>query len=451
MTRILVVSDNEILNQLYLINLEVYLATQVTLVLSTQVAQEKIDSGEQFNLIITMNMINGNDSAVLLNEFLSVKNLSIPLVVVGRPEKELINIVVVPTSFNLQNLLRSCAQILGVTAKAMASLNLPDYYAIDSKFLARLKEAPCSIYLQIKKIGDDAQFTMIAKKDSPLVNILNKFSNEGIDKFYVHKNDRLLIVNQISGLVCDFIKSTEKLGVSEKSIAVEAGFDFVASDFSQLPEVTQEVMNIAAICTKTMTDIAKETTGLRALLQILNSNKNGYIYSHSMIASYISNHIVKNVSWGGESHIDKINFVLFFHDIMLGPIYLKHPTLKYEEDLLFSELLDEKEKELVLNHARLAAEAIITYKRAPMGADLLIKQHHGMTNGVGFAIDFKDDISPLSKIVLVSEAFVEEFLKEKDNNPNYKFDLKKLLVSLNEKFKRSTYRKIIETLETLKF
>jgi len=74
-----------------------------------------------------------------------------------------------------------------------------------------------------------------------------------------------------------------------------------------------------------------------------------------------------------------------------------------------------------------------------------------MTNGVGFAIEFKDDISPLSKIVLVSEAFVEEFLKEKENNPNFKYDLKKILSTLNEKFKKSTYRKIVETLETLKF
>jgi len=392
MTKTLVVSDNEILNQLYHINLEVYLATDVTLVLSTQAAQEKIDSGEEFNLIVTMNMINGHDSAVLLNEYLTNKQKNIPLIVVGRPEKELPNIIGVPTSFNLQNLLRSCAQVLGVTAKAMASLELPDYYAIDSKFLMRLKEAPCPVYLQIKKIGDDNQFTMIAKKDSGLTNILNKFSSEGIDKFFVHKNDRLLIVNQISKLVCDFIKSTETLSVAEKSNAVEAGFEFVAADFTQSPEVTQEVMNIAAACTKIMSDIAKETSGLRALLQILNSNKNGYIYSHSMVASYVSNHIVKNISWGGESHIEKINFVLFFHDIMLGPIYLKHPDLKFEEDLLFSEILDEKEKELVLNHARLAAEAIITYKRAPMGADLLIKQHHGMTNGVGFAIEFKANI-----------------------------------------------------------
>ena len=132
---------------------------------------------------------------------------------------------------------------------------------------------------------------------------------------------------------------------------------------------------------------------------------------------------------------------------MLVPIYSKHPSLKYEEDLLFSDALTDKEKEIVLNHARLAAEAIITYKRAPIGADLLIKQHHGITNGIGFAIDFKDDISPLSKIVLVAEAFIEEFMKMRDQNPNYQIDTKQLIAVLNEKFKKTTYKKIIETLE----
>jgi hypothetical protein len=132
---------------------------------------------------------------------------------------------------------------------------------------------------------------------------------------------------------------------------------------------------------------------------------------------------------------------------MLAPIYLKHPTLKYEEDLLFSDALTDKEKETVLNHARLAAEVIVTYKRAPIGADLLIKQHHGITNGIGFALDFKDDISPLSKIVLISEAVVEEFMKERDVNPDYVLDMKKVIEMLNDKFKKTTYKKIIETLE----
>ena len=449
MSKTLIVSDNEILNQLYMINLEVYLGTNVSLVLSTQKAVELVKDNHSFDLIITMNMINGLDSAAALHEFLIDNNFEIPLVVVGSPIKEIPNIIVVQSSFNLQNLLRSCADILKVTAKNMASLDVPDFYAVHSKFLMRLKEAPCSVFLQMKKSSDEINHIMIAKKGSGLTHILRKFSDEGIETFYVNKLDRLTVINQISKILCDFIKNTEHLGIVEKSVALQAGFEFAASEFCLTPEVATEIMSIATVCTKVMEEMAKDIPGLKALLQLLNSHQDGYVYTHSILASYVASHIVKNVSWGGEGHLEKINFVLFFHDIMLAPIYLKHPSLKYEEDLLFSDDLNEKEKETVLNHARLAAEVIINYKRAPMGADLLIKQHHGMTNGIGFAIEFKDDISPLSKIVLISEAFVEEYMKEKDNDPKYQIDLRFINNKLLEKFKKSAYKKIIETLNTI--
>jgi HD-GYP domain-containing protein (c-di-GMP phosphodiesterase class II) len=449
MSKTLIVSDNEILNQLYLINLEVYLATDATLVLSTTKAMELLLKDNKFDLIITMNMINGQDSAAAMYEFLEDNNIVIPLVIVGSPAKEIPNITVVPSSFNLQNLLRSCAELLKVTAKSMATLEVPEYFGVNTKFLMRLRESPCSIYIQMKKIGEENNFTMIAKKGSSLSEVLKKFSDEGIDTLFVNRLDRLIVINQVSKILCDFIKETENLGMVEKSTALQAGFDFAASEFCLTPEVAKEIVGIAGACTKVMGEIVNDTPGLKALIGLLNDNKSGYIYTHSILASYIASHIVRKVAWGGEGHIEKINFVLFFHDIMLAPIYLKHPTLKYEEDLLFSDQLSDKEKDIVLNHARLAAEIIITYKRAPMGVDLLIKQHHGMTNGIGFALEFKDDVSPLSKIVLVSEAFVEEYMKAKEADAKYQIDLKKILLVLVEKFKKSTYKKIIETLETL--
>lgn len=449
MTKTLIVSDNEILNQLYIINLEVYLATKVTLVLTTQNALELIQLDNEFNLIITMNMINGHDSAQGLYDFMTSHNIKIPLLVIGNPSKEIPNIIVVQSSYHLQNLIRSCAQVLDVTAKSMASLLVPDYFSVSTNFIIRLRETPCPLYLQVKKGSEEPTFVMVAKEGGSITEIIKKFEAEGITELFVNRLDRLLIINKISTILCDFIKSTEKLGMVEKSSALEQGFDFVAKDFSQTPAATAEIMNIANACTKVMQDVIKDAPGLKGLLNILDSNKNGYIYTHSMLSAFIANHIVKKVSWGGEGHLEKINFVLFFHDIMLAPIYLKYPNLKYEEDLLYSETLNEKEKDIVLNHARLAAELIITYRRAPMGADLLIKQHHGMTNGVGFAIEFKDDISPLSKIVLVAEAFVEEYMKGKDNDPQFQMDVKKVIPMLNAKFKKSTYKKIIETLDSL--
>ena len=63
MSHILVVSDNEILNQLYVTNLEVYLGAKVTLVKSVAKAFDQLKVST-FDLLITTNMINGQDSAI---------------------------------------------------------------------------------------------------------------------------------------------------------------------------------------------------------------------------------------------------------------------------------------------------------------------------------------------------------------------------------------------------
>lgn len=442
MSQILVISDNEILNQLYITNLEVYLGAKVTLVDTTRGAIVEFKKSRP-DIIVTMSMINGMDSASEMHAYLSTVKHKTHMVVIGSPGKEIENIIVVPNSYNLQNLIRSCAQLLGVTAKEMAEKEVPQYYPIESHFLSKIKEVPCSVYMLMKS----GEYTMVAKRGDLIGQTIKQFASEGISNLYVNSLDRLLIINIISTSIVEFLKNTEGLETSVKSEAVKTGFNFAASSFTESPAVTAEIMNIASACTKVMEEIVNETPSLKKLLSLLNSQRDGYVYTHSILAAYISSHIIKRVSWGGDSHIEKINFVLFFHDIMLAPIYLKYPDLKYEEDLLFSDQLNDKEKEVVLNHARLAAEVIVTYKRAPIGADLLIKQHHGITNGIGFAIDFKDDVSPLSKIVLVSEAFIEEFMKMRDENPDYVLDTKAILAHLYEKFKKTTYKKIIETLE----
>lgn len=138
------------------------------------------------------------------------------------------------------------------------------------------------------------------------------------------------------------------------------------------------------------------------------------------------------MTWGGDGQTDKINFVLFFHDIYLAPIFMKHPQLKFEKTRLESPLLSEKEKDIIMNHARLAAELVVTYKRCPMGADILIKHHHGMKKGSGFANKYPEDLSPLSKVLLIAEAFVEHFIAMTD--AKQKTEMKLIIPKLVEEF-----------------
>ena len=442
MHRVLLVSDNEILNQLYISNLEVYLDAKVTLVDTLSKAKNEL-SLRDFKLIVGLCSLDDVDFVLEMHQFLINKNTKTPLIIIGQPNNEYEDIIFIANSYHLQNLIRAAAKVLGVTAKEMALKEVPQFYPIELKFLMKLNEIPCSLYLQMR----DGDYVIIGRKGDLIAEHTAKIKNEGVETLFVNNLDRLLVINEISNAVVEFLKNTEAEDLSSKSQALKLGYDFSSVCFTQSPILRTEIVNLAKACTKVMNEMVNEAPSLKKLLSVLNSHRDGYIYVHSILSAFVSNYMIKKVSWGGGSHIEKINFVLFFHDLMLVTLYQKYPDLKLEEDLLFSDKLNDKEKDLILNHARLAGEAILSYKRAPIGVDLLIKQHHGMMNGIGFAVDYKDDISPLSKIVLVSEAFVEEFLYQKEQFPEASFELKGILNKLHERFKRPTYKKIIETLD----
>jgi hypothetical protein len=199
-----------------------------------------------------------------------------------------------------------------------------------------------------------------------------------------------------------------------------------------------------------MADVVEEAPDLGSLLNLFQSSKNNYLYIHTMLTTYVATHVVRNVQWGGENQVEKLIFVIFFHDIIMAPIFTKYPQFKSEEAMLSSDEVMRSEKQTILNHARLGAEAISQLKKCPIGADQLIKQHHGMSTGIGFATEYKDDISPMAKVIIISESFVEEFLHFKDEHGNQQIDMVNIIQNLNEKFKKNSYKKIIETLLTLK-
>lgn len=445
MSKTLVVCDNEFLSFLYLMNLEVYLATKVELASSAEVAISMHKTNKDFDLIISLDMINKKNTFLEIDNYRGSYGVKTPLIKVGADvDLDIDNkTFAISSRYNIQSLLKKSAQILNVTSKQMAELQMGDYYPISLNSLERLSKAPCNLYYEV-----NSQKRILARTDELIVENLNNIKKSGASVFFVRSSDRLVIVNNVSIKLIEKITNTlknTKGETTEKKVEVlNDGYDLTMSNLFSSEEVKQELAEIATASAKVMTDVVKENIQLKALISTLMNNKSGYVFIHSMITSYVANHIIKNVTWGGEGQTDKINFVLFFHDIYLAPIYLKYPQLKFEKSLLTSPLLNEKEKEIVMNHARLAAELVVSYKRCPMGADILIKHHHGMKKGSGFATKYAEDLSPLTKVLLVAEAFVEQYIEITDRKQTP--EMKLIIPKLIEEFGIPSYIKIVQTL-----
>ena len=184
-----------------------------------------------------------------------------------------------------------------------------------------------------------------------------------------------------------------------------------------------------------------------------SADKSSYPFKHCQLNAFISAFIVERLDWGTKEHAEKMAFISFYHDILLTK--KEYIIIDNNKDLENSNLND-SEKELVKNHAYRTSLLIQKLSRSPIGADSLIKQHHGMLSGIGFESKrFSNNLSPLTIIFIIAEAFGNAILEseiEINGTLNYdNFDMNETLSELYIKFPNSNYVRAIRTLEEFNF
>jgi response regulator RpfG family c-di-GMP phosphodiesterase len=78
-----------------------------------------------------------------------------------------------------------------------------------------------------------------------------------------------------------------------------------------------------------------------------------------------------------------------------------------------SSQLVQSDRDLINNHAMLAANIVGAFEFVPEEVSSIIREHHGATNGIGFPSNLNISISPISQMFIVVEDFVDQFLKIK--------------------------------------
>lgn len=445
MSQALIVSDSETICAVYEMNLNTYVATDATSKETVEEAKRLVDRTKNFDLVICS--FQNDQKSGPIEQFIQylVSETLIPIVITGPlssqfKDKKIINI---QDSYDIKSLLKTVSQILGVTAKEMAQRPVPDYFPFSLQVFRFFDAFPCDVYFKISTSPIEHKYYRVFEKDGPVsLAKINKIYSEGHEVLYIPSPDRLKFTNSASQKI--FMTLTDTTISSSKKIeATERGFELTASSLFEDNQVTDEIVQMSSKCVKAVDELVNDMPDIEALLKELIANKSGFLYAHMVIAAYVSSKIIEQMSWGSKEQAEKLNFVFFFHDIHLAPIMNRFPEVKHEEDLLFNTAMNVKDKEVVLNHAQLAAQTLSKYPKMPMGADLIIKQHHGITNGIGFANDFKENLSPLSKVVIVAEEITRHIL-DKDK------EIDSIVNKISSKFKRSSYKKIIEAFQKTK-
>lgn len=431
------VENNHEIEAFYRLNLSTWLALDTVVAHDSAGAMKLLGGpdGKQIHLIIVRAKIGKEQTAQEVMNFLQKNSMTIPVIVIG-PGKEVAgSFAHMANSLQLKTMIQGAAKALGITAQVMMTKEVPDFFPIPLHFFSLLKRPVCDVY------GKDKALLFEKNKDIPPDEV-KRLEKSGVDSLFVSKMDRLEFVNNVTAeLMC--LIPEEALSEDEQITAGDATLIVAAMKLVSLG-ITPETVGLAHKSMDTMKKNAKTHPKLSKLLDRMLANKASYLFTHTQLLSYIGLHIVKNIDWGNAEQEEKILFIAFFHDIALEKD--EQGKIKSQLELKKSEL-DELDKALIDKHAQIAAELVSKFPHSPMGADQIIRQHHGTLNGVGFSEHFGNNVSPMSIVFIVAEEFTRIVLKHADGELNRT----QMLRELKDQFPTSRFQKVIELLNTITF
>lgn len=423
-----------------MLNLMTWLGLETVTKNKTESALKYLETeGAKIKLIIVRSVIDKEDTAKAILEFLKSKNLAIPVVVAGPGKEYPGSVAHVPNSLQIKPLIQAAAKALGITAKEMTQKVVPEYFPIPITHFKILKRSICSVYIQ----NADKTYSLRLEKNKDFTpETIDKMIQDGVTYLYVGKMDRLEFVNNVTSELMVNL-APEDLSEDEQISATDKGIELLSKKLLTIG-VTEETVAEAKKHIEVLKKNSKQNPKLAKLLQRLLSNRASYLFKHTQVLTYVSLHIVRNIDWGNPEQEEKISFISFFHDIVLTND--EQAQIKTNNELKRSQLPTDQ-KSLVEKHAQLAAELAIKFPHAPMGADQIIRQHHGTLNGIGFSDHFGNNVSPMSIVFIVAEEFTRIIMK----NEGETFDRKSMLGELKDTFPTSRFQKVIQLLETITF
>lgn len=436
------ISNNSFLDSLYELNLRAYVGVDLIIHSNNEsfIAESKKTYMTSRIFLISQDKVLTN-----LDTIKSLSNSELnKIFIIGErvPNAEKIDldedkVRVLKNKYDLRELVRSIAKELSITAQDMMKLDVPEYYPVSNKIFKFLRKLSVNLYSKENNV-----FNVVVEANEDIGESLDFIED---DFFYVLAKERLKFISSTSVLIVEELRN-EELTTYEKIELSSFGAKFIADQISENEEITTELAEISNLCVKAFAQVSSGVPKAKNLIATLLENKEGFLYSHSVLSTYVAREIISKMTWGSKEQQDKVAFVLFFHDLFLVPIFTKYDTVD-EESLLFRDDVSDEDKEIIFDHAYLVSNFIKSYPRAPIGADTLLAQHHGSTSGKGFPGIFGEDISPLAKVILISHDVAKHIFENILNKDKEKaFDKALIMKNLKEKFPRNTYKRIIDVL-----
>jgi hypothetical protein len=446
--KILLVEPNESVGDLIAKNLEREFGAKIIYLKTGANAVELLKKGEYFDLCVVRNCSletvasPAEHIAVLVINALYDGSLKSPLIVIGDFEHTYKKYAMISDRLRIEELNRLVLKALNLKKEEFDHLKLPDYIPFPIKYFYLMSLSPCEVFIKLTKKSGDEFVKRLHFGESFTKSDLKKYEDLGLIEFYILKEERELFMN---GLLTQSLSNLRAPHSIDEAVVMTGDSFVISSELIKSLGITSTcVVMVDQTVMQMRTQISKADK-LGALLRKLLENQLTYSYKRSYLICLISYSLLPKMDWGGSEQIpsllEKISMVAFFHDIYLDDENL----LKImDNEALKKAKLVSRDRDTVLNHANKAALLAQTYPRLPQGVDIIIKQHHGVSNGVGFPEGLTSVISPMAIFFIVVEDFVTCILEQEDLT-----SFSTILKYLKQRYTLSAYRKIVAEIENM--
>lgn len=451
--KILLIEPNESMSDIITKSLQNSFDAEVIIYKTSTEAIDALKKGDSFSLILARN-ISADESnqevdtiAVHLLNAIYDLSLKTPLIVIGQFEHALKKYALVSERLRIEEINRLVLKALGLKREDFERLKLPDYVPFLVRHFYLMNNSPCDVYIKLVKKAGDEYVKRLKPNETFSRDDLKKYEEFGVSDLYILKEEYDLFLNSLFTQSLSSLKKSRSL---EESVEVIGDSYVLSSELMLTLGITPITITLVDQTINLMKTQIQKTDKIGTLLRKLLDNKMSYSYRHSYLISALSYTLLPKMEWGtGDQQnnlLEKICMVSYFHDIYLEDEKLLK-IVDYAE--MKSAKLSSREADIINNHAHRAATLIQGYPKLPQGLDLLIKQHHGSSNGVGFPEVLSSAISPLAIFFIVVEDFAKKILAIPDSQENLAQSMREALAPLKEKYQLPSYRKIVTELDSL--
>lgn len=438
MSQTILIEDNEDLKKLYSINLNTYSGTDVIDRANATDTIALLKILPTIDLIITRAKIDTEYTAIDIHKYIQKYNLDIPMIILGDCKELHEEVLCLKNPVDWEILIKHASTLLGITDEELRKKIVPNYVPISIRYFYEIDHTPCDVFIRIKKGPTEFDYVKrLHAQDSFDHEDIDKYEKQGLKEFYIPRDYQQYFVNYVSNSLIQKLED-QNLGFEDRLNLNSTSYEIV-KDRIITAGFGEDIQDIAQSCIKSMITSVKTTPKLANLLKMLLSSKISYAYQKAHLVSVIGDFILSKQPWYEEKHLDIFTYVAFFSDISLKSV--TQIKINSEEEYENSVLTPE-EAEQVRDHAKIASELIVGTPIYSEYLQLVLMQHQGALDGVGFPDTPSEEVHPIAKVYIIADAFVKTML-----DPNAPKNKKDILSILYARYTNASYQKIIKTLE----